>query len=196
MSAHPRPERSEPGAERARLFVALELPASIRTALESWRAGLVATIPDLRPIAPEALHVTLCFLGLRAVAELDAIASACVAVASMPTAHLTLTDGIWLPRRRPRVLAVALADPSGHLAKAQATISSGLQAGGFYQSEQRPFLAHVTVARVAKGGRVGKNLVPDPPELTFEGSTITLFRSHLSPRGARYEPLTRVTLAS
>jgi hypothetical protein len=43
----------------ARLFVALELPAEIRTALARWGASLAAVDVALRALAAESLHVTL-----------------------------------------------------------------------------------------------------------------------------------------
>src|SRR4051812_43448416 len=48
-------------SNRARLFVALDLPADARAALVTWRGTLEH--PDLRLVSPEALHVTLVFLG-------------------------------------------------------------------------------------------------------------------------------------
>ena len=70
-----------------------------------------------------------------------------------------------------------------------------LERGGWYQPEARPFLAHVTVARVAKGGRVSREPLAAPGQLRFSASTVTLFRSRLSAAGARYEALARFELS-
>ena len=43
--------------ERARLFVALELPGEVRDRLALWRDEVVAGVPGLRPVAVENLHV-------------------------------------------------------------------------------------------------------------------------------------------
>jgi 2'-5' RNA ligase len=48
---------------RARLFLALDLPEPARAAIAAWRDELVSERADLRPVRPEALHVTLVFLG-------------------------------------------------------------------------------------------------------------------------------------
>ena len=175
--------------ERLRLFVALELPERARQALVRWRAPVAG---DLRPVSPDALHLTLCFLGWQDSGAVKAIAAACDAVASMPSAELTVGEGIWLPSRRPRVLAVEL---SGSIAGVQSALSDALAAGGFYVAEKRPFLAHVTVARVPRHARVARSELPPTPPLRFNGSDIVLFRSHLSPAGARYEPLHMVRLS-
>ncbi len=71
----------------ARLFVALELPAEVRGALAAWarRAGRGPGHGRLRLVEPESLHVTLCFLGSRPMAEVDEIAAAGrVAVSALP----------------------------------------------------------------------------------------------------------------
>src|SRR5581483_12164038 len=62
--------------ERVRLFVALELPSRVRSALAEWRSTAVRSRDDLRLVAPASLHVTLAFLGSRPAGELDAIAAA------------------------------------------------------------------------------------------------------------------------
>lgn len=180
----------------ARLFVALELPDAVRHALVRWRSRLrPERTGKLRPVATEALHVTLCFLGWRPEDQVDAIAAACGVVAAEPAPSLALADVIWLPRRRPRVLAVELDDREAKLARAQAALSAALAAGGWYEPENRPFLAHVTVARVGPGGGTRAPELPEPPRLDFVGSRVVLYRSRLSRGGARYEALARVELA-
>jgi len=175
-------------ADRLRLFVALELPDAAREELLRWRAG---ASDRLRLLAPDALHATLCFLGWQESDELDAIAAACEVVAGLPAVALSLGRGIWLPSRVPRVLAVELRGP---LEDVQSALSDALTSGGWYRPEQRPYLAHITVARVPKGVRIRQPELPEPRPLRFTGSHITLFRSRLSPAGARYEPLHRVKL--
>jgi 2'-5' RNA ligase len=181
--------------EHARLFVALELPAAVRAALERWSREQVATMSRVRGVDPESLHVTLCFLGSRPAAEIDAIAASCGAVSGLAPADLTLEAARWLPPRRPRVLTVTLADAQDRLAAVQATLAGVLADGGFYEPEARPFLAHVTVARVQREGRPRRGELPAPEALRFTGDTVTLYRSRLGGGPARYEALTRVTLS-
>jgi RNA 2',3'-cyclic 3'-phosphodiesterase len=180
--------------ERARLFVALELPELVRAGLERWRAPVLRDRPGLRPVAREALHVTLCFLGWRYVDEIPLIAGACQVVADEPGCELTVGKPLWLPPRRPGVLAVALDPHDDALARVQAALSHALQAGGWYVPESRPFLAHVTVARVRKGARVRRGELPAPAAIAVRGSTVTLYRSRLAAGGVRYEPLSSVGL--
>ena len=170
-----------------RLFVAAELPEPVAGALARWRPR----VDGLRPVAVEALHVTLAFLGERSEDEASAIGGV-VREAARPVGSLALDAALWLPPRRPRVLAVRLADGEGALGALQAEVAAGLESVTSWRREKRRFLPHVTVARVR--GRVDL----DPPELPdagpFAATAVTLFRSHLSPKGARYEPLARAEL--
>ena len=175
---------------RVRLFVAAELPGEAVDALVAWRPRG----DGLRPLAPEALHVTLAFLGWREQEEVPAITAA-LEGAARPVTQLSLGGAVWLPRRRPRVLAVELADGDGALAAVQRDLAAALAEAVAWTPERRPFFAHVTVARVRAAA---KNL-PDagePPALgPFAARAVTLFRSHMSPHGARYEALARASVA-
>jgi RNA 2',3'-cyclic 3'-phosphodiesterase len=182
--------------DRVRLFVALELPEPVRSALVRWREGLGAAVGgSLRPVSADALHVTLCFLGWRGEEEVEPIGAACAIVAREPAPALRVGDPQWLPRRRPRVLAVGLDDSEARLAGVQAKLSGALSAGGWYEPENRPYLAHVTVARVKGGARGAPGELRAPPRLHFHASRVVLYRSQLSRSRARYEPLARVNLA-
>jgi 2'-5' RNA ligase len=183
--------------ERARLFVALEVPREVREALVGWRTGALDGAEGVRPVAREDLHVTLCFLGWRGWEDVDAIADVCGVVRGRGAAELCLGEAVALPRRRPRVLAVSLEDAEGALGAAQAALSAALQAGGYYEPEQRPFYGHVTVARAGRGARIPRNaLLAPPPPLRFHASHIVLYCSHLRRGGASYEALARIALGS
>jgi RNA 2',3'-cyclic 3'-phosphodiesterase len=183
-----------------RLFVALDLPAAVRTELAGWAARQLGGVAGARLLDAESMHVTLCFLGGRDAEEVEAIARALRVAAGTAPAPLSLGAPLWLPRRRPRVAAVQLRDREGArgasagVAALQSALAAELARAGWYEREARPFLAHVTVARAGKGG------LPTPPELTpppairFTAETVSLYRSHTGPAGARYEPMATVRL--
>jgi RNA 2',3'-cyclic 3'-phosphodiesterase len=182
-----------------RLFIALDLPPAIVEALVAWRAPLVAGSERLRAVAPEALHVTLCFLGERAQAAIEPLGRIVERVAE-PAGGLALGGPLWLPRRRPRVLAAALEDHHGTLGALQERLMEALTADDWHAPDahgsQRAYLPHVTVARVRDGaGPLGDREIAPPPPLAFEGAALTLYRSQLEPAGARYRAERRVTLA-
>jgi RNA 2',3'-cyclic 3'-phosphodiesterase len=181
-------------SERIRLFVALELPEPVRGTLLRWRSSQ-RSVERLRPVAPDALHATLCFLGWRPAGEVEAIGAAVASVVrGGRVAELALGSALWLPRRRPRVLAVEIEDSSRALSQLQAALSEALSGGGWYEPEKRPYLGHVTVARVPARTRVRALELPSPPRLEFLPTAVTLYRSRLERAGARYEALTTLGL--
>ena len=74
--SHGRGGRPPLSGPRARMFVALDLPADAREKLAGWRDELVEGRRDLRPVRAEALHVTLVFLGWQDETAAEAIAEA------------------------------------------------------------------------------------------------------------------------
>jgi 2'-5' RNA ligase len=151
-----------------RLFVALDLPPAVREALpapgEGWRA-----------VPRESLHVTLAFLGARDAAEPVVEA---VREAMRPITALALDSAVLLPPRRPRVMAVRLA---GDMADLQSAVASALDA-----VEKRAFLPHVTIGRARERPSLA---LPAVPRIAFTAPSVSVYRSHLSPKGAGYEPL-------
>jgi 2'-5' RNA ligase len=182
------PERLK--SPRLRLFAALDLPASIRDGLAEWTRAAFDH-PDLRPVRPEALHVTLVFLGYQYERDVERIAGAAFS-ATVPPFRLTAEEVRGVPRGRPRLFALGLADEGGALGAWQQGLSDRLEAIGLYEPEQRPFWPHVTVARAKRGRNVrGIEVPPLTAGLrgTFEAREITLYRSTLRPQGSVYEPL-------
>jgi 2'-5' RNA ligase len=178
-----------------RLFVALDLPSEVREHLLAWGARALTDIPGVRLQRPEAMHVTLCFLGAQPASEAEAIADAMRrAVGSRVGLSATSGAGIWLPPRRPRVAAVELVDDGGELAALQADVATALSVGGWYERERRSFLAHVTVARIGRNGLRQAPELPAPPTVSAIADAVSLYRSHSGPSGARYEALTTLRL--
>jgi RNA 2',3'-cyclic 3'-phosphodiesterase len=183
------------GGTFARLFVALELPAEVRGALRDWARGVpiggAASKGGMRVLGPEAQHVTLCFLGHRAVEEIDLIGEALGEVEGFSVGTLTTGAPVWLPPRNPRVLAVEVSGGSW-LGELQAAVAGAVAAVCDWEPETRRFRAHVTVARMRSGSAPRRRELPPTPSLSFELEAVTLFRSWLHRDGAEYEALVRV----
>jgi RNA 2',3'-cyclic 3'-phosphodiesterase len=178
------------------MFVALDMPTEVRAGLAAWRDALIDGRSDLRPVSPQALHVTLVFLGWQDEAATEAIAAA--AFESTVAAPILRPLGVRpLPPRNPRLFALDLDDDEGRASALQAGVSDALEAGGWYRPEKRPFWPHITLARVKRGERRVAPLpeVPAPPAQAFVASELTLYRSTLRPQGALYEPLAKLELA-
>jgi 2'-5' RNA ligase len=194
-----------------RLFVALELPEAARAALARFRDAADPAI--WRPVPDQALHITLAFLGNRPAEDETTISAVLHSVAAgesppasspprpdspprpRPAPPLALGAAVLLPPRRPRVLCAGVADPTGGLGALQAAVAAGLEAAGVFTPERRDFRAHATVARLRPGARAPRSLDAAPEPVEFAGGPLTLFESRLHPHGARYEALTRVSLA-
>jgi 2'-5' RNA ligase len=185
----------------ARLFVAVDPPSQACEELAAWARGASAGLglrtgkggrPPLRLLAPETLHLTLCFLGSRPVAEIEAIAGA-LSPGRGPVGELRVGAPLWLPPRRPRALAVEVHDDAGELTALQAEVSRAIAEVSGWEPERRRFRAHITLARI--GARVllrssrDESSLPATPPLRFIPAALILYRSWLSPAGATYEPL-------
>ena len=190
---------------RARLFVALDLPDSVRAGLEAWQARALGD-PALRPVSAASLHVTLCFLGYHPERAIESIATVVTAGEPRSVEIRFEPDPVPVPTRRPRLFAVG---GRSHEASAlQAELSDRLAAARFYKPEKREFWTHVTVARVrsesgsrARGGRGKPTRIGSAPEalraeLTrpFEAPRLALYRSYLRPSGAEYVRLAELNL--
>ena len=143
----------------------------------------------MRALQPDSLHLTLCFLGSRPLAEIEALAEA-LARGVAPVGELSLGAPLLLPRRRPRALAVEVHDPQEALSRLQARLLVEIaRACAAEPAERRRLRAHITVARISAGARHGAfgGALPATPPGRFTPRTIGLYRSWLEPAGARYE---------
>jgi 2'-5' RNA ligase len=192
----------------ARLFVAVDPPPQACEQLAAWTREAAAGLglragkggrPPLRLLAPAALHLTLCFLGSRPVAEIEAIAGA-LSSSDGPIGELRVGAPLWLPARRPRALAVEVHDDDGELTALQADVSQAIAAVSGWEPERRRFRAHVTLARI--GARAvlpsprDELSLPATPPLRFTPAALILYRSWLSAAGASYEPLVSCELGA
>ena len=193
---------------RARLFTALDLPDDVRGELESWQAR-ECTDEALRPVAADALHVTLCFLGYKPERAIDELAELIAELEARPVPMRLEREPVGIKGRRPGLYAVDA--PSEAAAELQADLSEVLASRRLYKPEKRDFWPHVTVARVrperrprGASGRRGRGkpmVVERPPgelpealERPFGAVRVALYRSHLRHSGAEYERLAALEL--
>lgn len=175
-----------------RLFVAVDLPADVRSELARWARDAVGADDRLRLVRAESLHATLVFLGERPDGEAPGLAGALAAALgdAARAPELRLDGALWLSPRRPHVLTAGLSDPSGGLARIHEALREGLS----HDAERRPLRPHVTVARVR--GRIRPFEVAAPPAIAFHPPAVTLYRSRLGGGPATYEPLSSVPLST
>jgi len=179
-------------SQRLRLFVALDVPATVRAELAAWCARVAP--PGVRPVPADNLHLTLAFLGSRPPGEARAVAPLLTPVAATHALPALATCGaLWLPPRRPGVLTVGLVAVD-ELMTLRAAVVAALAATIGFEAESRPYRPHVTVGRVARAMRVSAIELDPPPPLTFAARALTLYRSHTGAGGTRYEPLARAAM--
>jgi len=174
--------------------VALDPPREIRTAAAAWGRETAGTGRGMRPLDVDSTHITLAFLGNRGPDEVEAIAGVMARVAR-PVDDLALGAPLWLPKRRPRALAIAIDRDSEALDELRADLVAGLGEAVGWKAERRAFLPHLTAVRTGRGFRPTDGPLPPTPALDFAGESVTLYRSTLSPEGARYEELATAGLA-
>jgi 2'-5' RNA ligase len=171
------------------------------------RARLALEVERLRPlagavawVARDNVHLTLKFLGAVEPARLDALAASLAgAVAGRPEFTLGLRGlGAFPSPTRARVLWAGVDAGAAPLAALAADVDEALAALGMAR-EARAFAAHVALGRVRApranaalaealraGGALGGQAV----------TRVSLMRSDLSPRGARYTELAGIPLGA
>jgi RNA 2',3'-cyclic 3'-phosphodiesterase len=186
---------------RARLFIALDLPEALRDGIVDWGRRELRD-PALRPVPVESLHITLAFLGYLPEREIERLTEIVAELAAeAPT--IRIDDPVAKPSlRRARLFALPAESPGA--VSLQAELEECLVAERLHKPEKRAFWPHVTVARVKSPRRGSKRprVVGNPPGILPRKLLepvgcvrVTLYRSELNPKGARYTPLARVELS-
>ena len=188
-----------------RLFVAVELDEAVRAAAErtadDLRQRLRTTRLDARWVTGDKLHFTLVFIGHVDDTRADRFAAAVRQPFARAPFPLRLGGcGAFPPSGPPRVIWIGVSEGADALRALQHDVVARLEPLGF-EPERRPFSAHLTLARVkdidrraARDARATIASAP-VPDAECEITRVTLFQSHLSPKGSRYEVLAHGELA-
>ncbi len=183
-----------------RLFVALQIPSSVRENLADLLTSLRAVSPQTRWVRSENLHVTLKFIGEVPEAKLGVIRSALAAARSDQTVMLDFRGlGFFSTEKHPRVFWAGI-EASPNLKLLAADIENAMEKVGIPR-EQRPFSPHLTLARF-EPPRLAQQLrtaIQEHPARDF-GSLRTnqfhLIESKLKPSGAEYTTVESFSFAA
>ncbi len=200
---------AEPGQ---RLFVAVPVPAetvrAVSALVEGVRAldGAAVVGPigrgsnDVRWVRLDGLHVTLRFLGPTLEDRVDAVGAAVrtVAATSAPFDVRLAGGGAFPSPERPRALWLGVTEGADELAGLAARLDEELVGAG-WSHEERPFRAHLTLARsdgVRAGPRLARRLMAAAEDFgaTWRAGAIVLFESQTGGGPARYVPLVEAPL--
>ena len=183
-----------------RLFIAIPLPPD----LAARAAGILpTTLPALRRVKAENLHLTLAFLGWTPDERLEEVTSATrEAAADVSRFDLTFEGAGRFPERgRPRVVWLGISEGGPSVRQLGAGVSAGLRTRGL-RFDDRPLSPHLTLARVPDdaSSAEAKTIAAAAeslaaPRLHFRVDEIAVVQSVLSPKGPRYTALATVPLA-
>jgi 2'-5' RNA ligase len=182
-----------------RTFIAIELSEEIRSALGQVQSHLKYAGADVKWVNPQNIHLTLKFLGEVDEKKLEKVKTALDGVAASSRAfELSLKEiGAFPAVDHPRVVWVGLDKGSDESKALAQNIDESLSKIGF-QKETRPFAAHVTIGRVrsphnklALKEKIISYNTNDERRTTSDErvSSITLFKSALTPQGPVYTVL-------
>jgi 2'-5' RNA ligase len=177
-----------------RLFVALDLDEPVRAAIRRLLDAIRSAAPEARWVRPEAMHLTLKFIGDQPEDKLPGLRRALEAIRSPAPVSLRFTGLGYFPNdRRPRVVWLGV-EASENLAGLAADVEAALQPLGIAR-EKRPYVPHLTLARFGEP-RPAPRLLEAVAALAStdagrgEAREFYLFQSKLSPRGAVYTKIT------
>ena len=164
----------------------VDLSRALRRSLDAagWKAAWVP---------PPNLHITLKFLGEVDAGVAPAVSDALAAVVRRHGAlRLGFRDLVALPdREAPRVLAVGVTDGHEALAALARDVDEACFELGFPR-EKRPFLGHVTLARVKHQAGALDPVTPVRLDAGVGAAhDVVLYRSDLQRNGAEYHALSR-----
>lgn len=177
-----------------RLFVAVFPPAEARPGFaDAQRAADRASPGAFRWVALDQVHLTMAFLGERPFDQIGALRAA-LAEASSPAIDLTTGGMVLFPSAlRPRVVGVAVDEPTGALAALQAQVSEAMRVSD--EEQARPFTPHVTIGRLRPGRPVSPALArAKPGTVSFTARSVCLVQSTLTPEGSSYAVLAEAPL--
>ena len=167
-----------------RRFAAVEVPGRVRAAVDGALAPLRRRWPDLRWSDPAGWHLTVAFLGAPPAGRVDAARGALAGAAAACPPFTTRLDG-----RLGSFAGVLWAGvvPGPGLEALAAEVRARLEDVGF-PSGQRPFRAHLTLARTRGRGRVPRAAAARRvvPELEMPVDRLALMCTRPAPDGAPY----------
>jgi 2'-5' RNA ligase len=181
-----------------RLFVAIELPSSLRQTVTAHVQRLRDAVPEARAswTREENVHLTLKFFGDTPLTKVESVSQATkTAVHKLSPFELIVGDsGAFPPRGQPRVLWIGIHDPAHELHNCYQALEEAYEAAGFVR-EPRPFHPHLTIARLRQP-HGARRLAELHKELGFAPVAVNvrdicLIRSELSTEGSRYTAISR-----
>ncbi len=183
-----------------RCFVAIELPEEVKERLAELQAELGAPGGGVRWMKPEAMHLTVKFLGEVPDKHLPAVCDAVSMAADWcrPFELAVRSAGCFPARGGVRVVWAGVEEPTGVLADLHATCQEVMFELGF-PVEGRAFSPHLTLGRSKDPRRAAplRDLLPSVEGFdagVVDVDELILFESRLKKEGAEHTPMHRAKL--
>ena len=194
-----------------RLFVALDIDDPIRERIQLFMEGVRGFAPDVRWVRPEALHITLKFIGERPDESRVVITQALSGIRIAPVQVAFRGCGFFPTPKAPRVFWIGI-EAGAELGQLAVSVDESLHALGI-EKEEHGFHPHLTLARRGAASGSPRRQGGDAPNNSFsrlqeklkvlgspEFGTMTareffLYQSQLSSGGSRYTKLEQFPLA-
>ena len=185
-----------------RLFVAVDLDDTARTAIAAEQKRVAAVVGDARSVTwvkPDRMHLTLVFLGEVSDAHAPAIVDSVSRLVAMPAFSITFQGlGVFPSRGGPRALWVGITDGSAELSELQREIAGRVTDAGVVL-DSRPFHPHLTLGRWRQSRPSDRRRVQSAsrPDVVARVpvAAATLYQSRISSAGPTYTALARATLS-
>jgi 2'-5' RNA ligase len=188
-----------------RVFVAVDVGDAVRREVTrvvttlTGKLEAAKTPPKVVWVKPEALHVTIRFLGEVEAAEVERLQRLLAPPIKMTPFTLSWRGvGTFPNNKQPRALWLGVIDGAAALAGVEAEVAQRLAGGLAADIEDRAFLPHLTLGRVKMAG-AGIDWPKILQSVEVKGAAsivdrVTLYRSELSQRGPHYTELVSAPL--
>lgn len=175
-----------------RCFVAIPLPAVVRMAVDAWREGL--DLPG-RPVPSGNLHITLRFVGAADAIGRERLAAALDAAELGDPFSFRIGGLGGFPKLGKATVAwAAIKRDGGKVADLAGVVEESVASAGFGY-EDRPFRAHLTLARIRPPRDLRSSVSKGMARIGVPVTEVVLYRSRTRGRSTVYDPLERFPLA-
>ncbi len=175
---------------KIRSFIAIEIPSEIRMDISNQVKLLSKDDFSVRWVEKDNLHITLLFLGD---VDYDFINKGTEILSTITKSQqkfkISLQNfGAFPSVKQPRIIWIGIKDGATELITLQSRIENNFVKIG-YKSELKKFHPHLTIGRVKFRFTNQKIFETEYQSESFEVSSLSLFKSDLTPNGPIYSKI-------
>jgi 2'-5' RNA ligase len=190
--------KEERGVFDKRLFIAVDIPESVKNDIYSFAADLFERDKGIRMVPASNIHVTLKFLGNININKIEKIENAVKITAdSFSKFRYRITGSVnaFPNLKSARVVFMEIGEGGNRISEIYDLLENNLTKIKI-RKEGRKFSPHITIARIRDKKNIEKlaGSHPEGPSGWMDCHEITLFESQLKPYGAEYSIVGRFSL--